>query len=112
MKEILEQIIKKEKQARQQLEFAQKKAQQMIADAEKKAADIILQAQNTASKMSSQMIKKAQQEIENTKIQIIDREKARHQQIRQNWQPLVETTALRVFQKIIDIGHLTGKLFE
>ncbi|MGB9641620.1 MAG: V-type ATPase subunit subunit G family protein [Candidatus Ratteibacteria bacterium] len=112
MKEILEQIIEKEKEARQQLELAQKQTQQILADARKKADEIIQQARITASKMSSEMIKKARQEIEDTRNQIIDKEKNKHQQIKKNWQPLVESTALKVFQKIIDIGHLTGKLFE
>ncbi|MCX7705382.1 MAG: hypothetical protein N2115_03895 [bacterium] len=112
MKEIISEIVKKEQESKEKLEQAQNEARKIISEAEKQAAEIVREAKLKASHNSVEMIKKAEREFEKKKEQAIVEEKSKYEAIKKNWQPLIDNKARRVFREIIDIGHLTGKLFE
>ncbi|MCM8815698.1 MAG: hypothetical protein NC931_06960 [Candidatus Omnitrophica bacterium] len=112
MKEIINEIIKKEQEAKKKIEQAQDYAQKIISDAEKKAAGIIEEGKLKASQIVREMIREAEKNIESEKKQIFAKENKKNETIKNSWQPLIESAAFKVFRKIVDTGHLTGKLFE
>ncbi|MCM8759232.1 MAG: hypothetical protein NC906_05615, partial [Candidatus Omnitrophica bacterium] len=90
----------------------QEEAKKIISEAEKKAAEILREAKLKASQISAEMIENAKKELEKKKSQNIENEKKVHQKIKEDWENRIESTAKKIFRKIIDIGYLTGKLFE
>ncbi|MCM8788850.1 MAG: hypothetical protein NC907_03565 [Candidatus Omnitrophica bacterium] len=112
MKEIINEIVKKEQEAKAKIDQAHNYAQKLISDAEKKSAEIIMEGKISAALISKEMIQEAEKEIEKEKKRIFSKEKGKNEKIKSSWQPLVESAASRVLKKIVDIGHLTGKLFE
>jgi len=112
MKEILDLVIKKEQEAKAEIEAAEKRAENIVLEAEKNAVKIIQQVKNNALKISAEMIKNAEKNTEKQRQEIIQAEKKRIEEKKKNWQNLVENTAIRIFHRIIDVGHPTGKLFD
>jgi vacuolar-type H+-ATPase subunit H len=103
MKEIIEQIIKKEQEAKAKVEAAEKEAENIVLDAEKNAAIIVEQAKINALKISTEMIKNAEKEIEKKKQEILQAEKNNIDIKKKNWGNLIDTAASRIFYRIIDI---------
>lgn len=112
MKEIIDEIVKKEQEAKEKIENAHNEAKKIISDAEKQVAEILKEAKLKASQISAEMIRNAEKEIERKKKHIIEKEKTKYDAIKSGWHNLIESTADRVLRKIIDIGYLAGKLFD
>lgn len=112
MQEIIKEIVKKEAEAKSRVEKAQKTADEIIADAKKQAERIIAEAKATANKISMELKKQAEGKIKEKQAQILNRENNRIEQIKLNWQEKIASSSLKIFNKIVDIRYLTGKLFE
>ncbi len=101
MKEVVDRIIKEEKEARVRVENAHRQASKIIADAEEEARRLKEEAKAKAKDETNKIIEKAKADVQAEKEQIIQNSIKQARDIKKGKDKDIEKAVRLAFQKVL-----------